>query len=216
MKTAGDGGGAPTAAPIYSGFLAAAVAEPINRRILTAFTALTSDEFIPPYPFFGWPLREPVPGARSYPRVGGHSRPGGGFGHGRSWAGAGNPYVLGSGSTPRDPVDPPTSILMMSWTSYRSPALRLSFSPSDHFRDLEWSGGGGGDGVKRTNRTLKISVSDYVGTVKGRTAIRVFNRFQHLKRKPYWGNHFADTVGLESGLRPVPRTTGTPDGALKF
>ena len=36
----------------------------------------------------------------------------------------------------------------------------------------------------------KISVSDYVGTVKGRTAIRVFNRFQHLKRKPYWGNHF--------------------------
>ena len=37
---------------------------------------------------------------------------------------------------------------------------------------------------------LKISVSDYVGTVKGRTAIRVFNRFQHLKRKPYWSNHF--------------------------
>ena len=36
----------------------------------------------------------------------------------------------------------------------------------------------------------KISVSDYVGTVKGRTAIRVFNRFQHLKCKPYWGNHF--------------------------
>ena len=36
----------------------------------------------------------------------------------------------------------------------------------------------------------KIAVSDYVGTVKGRTAIRVFNRFRHLKRKPYWGNHF--------------------------
>ena len=50
----------------------------------------------------------------------------------------------------------------------------------------------------------KISVSDYVGTVKGRTAIRVFNRFQHLRRKPYWGNHFwikgycADTVGLDA------------------
>jgi putative transposase len=36
----------------------------------------------------------------------------------------------------------------------------------------------------------KIAVSDYVGTVKGRTAIRVFNRFRHLKRKPYWGKHF--------------------------
>lgn len=50
----------------------------------------------------------------------------------------------------------------------------------------------------------KIAVSDYVGTVKGRTAIRVFNRFQHLRRKPYWGNHFwikgycADTVGLDA------------------
>jgi len=30
----------------------------------------------------------------------------------------------------------------------------------------------------------KISVSDYVGTVRGQTVIRVFNRFQHLKRKP--------------------------------
>lgn len=50
----------------------------------------------------------------------------------------------------------------------------------------------------------KIAVSDYVGTVKGRTAIRVFNRFRHLKRKPYWGDHFwlkgyrADTVGLDT------------------
>ena len=49
----------------------------------------------------------------------------------------------------------------------------------------------------------KISVSDYVGTVKGRTAIRVFNQFRHLKQKPYWGNHFwargycADTIGLD-------------------
>ena len=49
----------------------------------------------------------------------------------------------------------------------------------------------------------KISVSDYVGIIKGRTAIRVFKKFQHLKRKPYWGNHFwakgycVDTVGLD-------------------
>ena len=49
----------------------------------------------------------------------------------------------------------------------------------------------------------KISISEFVGTVKGRTAIRVFNKFRELKRKPYWGNHFwargycVDTVGLD-------------------
>ena len=36
----------------------------------------------------------------------------------------------------------------------------------------------------------KAPVSDYVGIVTGRTAIRVFNRFRHLRRKPYWGRHF--------------------------
>ena len=50
----------------------------------------------------------------------------------------------------------------------------------------------------------KISISDFVGTVKGRTAIRVLNKFRYLKQKPYWGNHFwsrgycVDTVGLDS------------------
>jgi putative transposase len=52
----------------------------------------------------------------------------------------------------------------------------------------------------------KLSISDYVGTIKGRTAIRVFNRYRHLKQKPYWGNHFwprgycVDTVGLDSEM----------------
>ena len=36
----------------------------------------------------------------------------------------------------------------------------------------------------------KVSISGYAGTVKGRTAIRVFNRFRKLKEKPYWDNHF--------------------------
>ena len=31
----------------------------------------------------------------------------------------------------------------------------------------------------------KVSISSYVGTVKGRTAIRVFNKFRKLKEKPY-------------------------------
>lgn len=52
----------------------------------------------------------------------------------------------------------------------------------------------------------KISISDYVGTVKGRTVIRVLNKYKHLKKKPYWGNHFwakgycVDTVGLDSEM----------------
>ena len=49
----------------------------------------------------------------------------------------------------------------------------------------------------------KISISDFVGILKGRTAIRVLNKFKELKQRPYWGNHFwargycVDTVGLD-------------------
>ena len=52
----------------------------------------------------------------------------------------------------------------------------------------------------------KVSISGYVGTLKGRTAIRVFNKFRNLKEKPYWGNHFwargycVDTVGLDAEM----------------
>lgn len=52
----------------------------------------------------------------------------------------------------------------------------------------------------------KVSVSEFVGIVKGRTAIRVFNKFRHLKKKPYWGNHLwakgycVDTVGLDAEM----------------
>ena len=50
----------------------------------------------------------------------------------------------------------------------------------------------------------KLSISDYMGIIKGRTAIRVFNKFRKLKKRPYWGNHFwsrgycVDTVGLDA------------------
>ncbi len=53
---------------------------------------------------------------------------------------------------------------------------------------------------------LKVSISNLVGTLKGQTAIRVFNKFKHLKKKPYWGNKFwargycVDTVGLDSEM----------------
>ena len=52
----------------------------------------------------------------------------------------------------------------------------------------------------------KVAISGYVGTLKGRTAIRIFNRFRKLKEKPYWGNHFwargycVDTVGLDTEM----------------
>ena len=50
----------------------------------------------------------------------------------------------------------------------------------------------------------KTSVSDFVGKVKGRTAIRILNQYKKLKQKTYWGNHFwskgycVDTVGLDA------------------
>lgn len=52
----------------------------------------------------------------------------------------------------------------------------------------------------------KVSISDLMGILKGRTAIRVFKQFPHLKQKPYWGNHFwapgycVDTVGLDAEM----------------
>ena len=52
----------------------------------------------------------------------------------------------------------------------------------------------------------KVLISNFVGTIKGRTAIRVFNKFRQLKNKPYWGNHFwakgycVDTVGLDAEM----------------
>jgi putative transposase len=49
----------------------------------------------------------------------------------------------------------------------------------------------------------KLSVSKYVGRVKGKTAIRVLSKYGKIRIKPYWGNHFwargycVDTVGLD-------------------
>jgi putative transposase len=52
----------------------------------------------------------------------------------------------------------------------------------------------------------KVSISRLMGILKGRTAIRVFNEFSFLRKKPYWGNHFwaegycVDTVGLDGEM----------------
>ena len=52
----------------------------------------------------------------------------------------------------------------------------------------------------------KVSISDFMGSVKGQTAIRVFKKFPYLRDRPYWGNHFwangycVDTVGLDTEM----------------
>ena len=52
----------------------------------------------------------------------------------------------------------------------------------------------------------KIAISVLMGTLKGKTAMRVFNKFPELKQRPYWGNHLwaegycVDTVGLDSEM----------------
>ena len=52
----------------------------------------------------------------------------------------------------------------------------------------------------------KVSISSLMGTLKGKSAIRVFSKFPELKQRPYWGNHFwaegycVDTVGLDSEM----------------
>jgi len=49
----------------------------------------------------------------------------------------------------------------------------------------------------------KVSISHYMGVVKGKTEIRLFYKFPNLRVKPYWGNHFwakgycVDTIGLD-------------------
>jgi putative transposase len=49
----------------------------------------------------------------------------------------------------------------------------------------------------------KLSVSEYMGRVKGKTALRLFTVFRDLRRMKYWGNHFwapgycVGTVGLD-------------------
>lgn len=52
----------------------------------------------------------------------------------------------------------------------------------------------------------KVSISKLLGVLKGKSALRIFTRFPHLRRKPYWGNHFwakgycVDTVGLDAAM----------------
>ena len=49
----------------------------------------------------------------------------------------------------------------------------------------------------------KMSVSEFMGILKGKIAIMLFKSYPTLRKKPYWGNHFwsrgyfVSTVGLD-------------------
>ncbi|HEY9195719.1 MAG TPA: IS200/IS605 family transposase [Mucilaginibacter sp.] len=49
----------------------------------------------------------------------------------------------------------------------------------------------------------KMSVSEFMGILKGKTAIMMFKSYPTLKKKPYWGSHFwsrgyfVSTVGID-------------------
>ncbi len=51
----------------------------------------------------------------------------------------------------------------------------------------------------------KVSISMLMGVLKGRSAIRLFNKFPHIRKK-LWGNHFwsrgyfVDTVGVNEEI----------------
>ncbi|GAB7209018.1 hypothetical protein OS31_05220 [Dickeya oryzae] len=51
----------------------------------------------------------------------------------------------------------------------------------------------------------KLSISTLMGVLKGRSAIRLYNKFPHIRKK-LWGNHFcargyfADTVGVNEEI----------------
>ncbi len=51
-----------------------------------------------------------------------------------------------------------------------------------------------------------LSVSELMGFVKGRTAIRLFAKFPYLRKKKLWGNHFwqrgyfVDSVGANEEI----------------
>ena len=52
----------------------------------------------------------------------------------------------------------------------------------------------------------KVSVSQMMGILKGKLAIKLFKSYPQIKQKPYWGNHFwargyfVSTVGIDEDV----------------
>ena len=52
----------------------------------------------------------------------------------------------------------------------------------------------------------RISISELMGVLKGKFAIKLFKTYPKMKQKPYWGNHFwargyfVSTVGIDEDV----------------
>ena len=52
----------------------------------------------------------------------------------------------------------------------------------------------------------RVSVSEYMGIIKGKLAIKLFKSYPQLKKKPYCGNHFwargyfVNAIGINEGM----------------
>jgi len=52
----------------------------------------------------------------------------------------------------------------------------------------------------------KVSISEFMGIIKGKLAIKLFKSYPQLKKKPYWGNHFwargyfVNTIGINEEM----------------
>ena len=52
----------------------------------------------------------------------------------------------------------------------------------------------------------KVSISQMMGILKGKLAIKLFKSYPKMKREPYWGNHFwargyfVSTVGIDEDV----------------
>jgi putative transposase len=52
----------------------------------------------------------------------------------------------------------------------------------------------------------KVSVSQFMGLLKGKLAIKLFKSYPKMRQKPYWGNHFwargyfVSTVGVDEEM----------------
>ena len=52
----------------------------------------------------------------------------------------------------------------------------------------------------------RVSISELMGVLKGKLAIKLFKTYPKMKQKPYWGNHFwarsyfVRTVGIDEDI----------------
>jgi len=52
----------------------------------------------------------------------------------------------------------------------------------------------------------RISISEFMGIIKGKLAVKLFKSYPQLKKKPYWGNHFwargyfVNTIGINEDM----------------